>query len=111
MGLKSLSQSNTTQYKVGGLIFSSKERYQDLEEIDNGVRNILSGFKSLEELPPFFNKIKPIKIFGTYPYAGEEMDGLFPNITQLLCYEGVESLILDYKFGCMFFSKLKYREQ
>ena len=111
MGFKSLSKSNTTQYKVGGLIFSSKESYQDLKEIDNDVRNILSGFRSLEELPPFFNKIKTIEVIGTYDDAVEEMDGLFPNATYLLCYEGVENLILEYKFGCMFFSKIKYREQ
>ena len=36
MGFKS-SQSKNTQYKVGGLIFPSKERYEDLKGIDIGV--------------------------------------------------------------------------
>ena len=111
MGLKSLSQRNNTQYKVGGLIFPSKERYEDLKGIDIGVDIILSDLHNQEELKAFFNKINPIEVIETYPDARQEMDGLFPNITQLLCFEGNERFHLDYKFACMFFSKFKYREQ
>ena len=105
MGFKSLSQRNNTQYKVDGLIFPSKERYQDLKGIDIGVDIILSDFDNKEELQAFFDKIKPIEVIETYPDASEETDGLFPNITQLLCLEGNERFYLDYKFACMFFSK------
>ena len=111
MGFKSLAQSKNTQYKVDGLIFPSKERYQDLKGIDIGVDIILSDLDNEEELQAFFDKIKPIEVIETYPDAREEMDGLFRNITQLLCLEGNERFYLDYKFACMFFSKFKHREQ
>ena len=111
MGFKSLAQSKNTQYKVDGLIFPSKERYQDLKGIDIGVDIILSDLDNEEELQAFFDKIKPIEVIETYPNAREEMDGLFRNITQLICLEGNERFHLDYKFACMFFSKFNYREQ
>ena len=111
MGFKSLAQSKNTQYKVDGLIFPSKERYEDLKGIDIGVDIILSDLDNQEELKAFLNKINPIEVIETYPDASEEMDGLFPNITQLLCLEGNERFYLDYKFACMLFSKFKYREQ
>ena len=41
----------------------------------------------------------------------EETDGLFSNVTYLLCFEDSENLQFEYDFGCMFFSKLKFREQ
>ena len=109
MGFKSLSQRNN-QYKVGGLIFPSKDCYEVLKGIDFGVDIIRSDFNE-EKLQAFFNKISPFEVIETYPDEREETDGLFPNITQLLCLEGNERFHLDYKFACMFFSKFKYREQ
>ena len=77
MGFKTLSQSKTRQYKIGGLLFPSKERYEDLKGIDVGSKIILSDLVNEEELKAFFDKINPIE---TYPDAGEEANGLFPNI-------------------------------
>ena len=111
MGFKTLSQSKTRQHKVGGLIFPSKERYEDLKGIDIGVDIILSDLHNQEELQAFFDKIKPIEVIETYPDAREETDGLFPNITQLLCFEGIERFNLYYKFACMFFSKFKFYQE
>ena len=112
MGFKSLSQRRNTQYKVGGLIFPSKDRYVDLKGIDSGVDIILSDLNNdEEELQEFFDKIRTIEVIETYPDAREEMNGLFLNITRLLCFEGVENLIFEYKFAFMFFSKFNYREQ
>ena len=59
MGFKSLAQSKNTQYKVDGLIFPSKERYQDLKGIDIGVDIILSDLDNEEEFKAFFD----IKLF------------------------------------------------
>ena len=50
MGFKTLSQSKTRQYKVGGLIFPSKERYEDFKGIDLGNEIILSDLVNEEEL-------------------------------------------------------------
>ena len=111
MGFKSLAQSKNTQYKVDGLIFPSKECYENLKGIDAVGSIILLDLCNEEKLKAFFDKIKPIEVIETYPDAREETDGLFRNITHLLCLEGNERFHLDYKFACMFFSKFKYREQ
>ena len=111
MGFKTLSQSKTRQYKVGGLIFPSKERYEDFKGIDLDNEIILSDLVNEEELQEFFDRINPIEVIETYPDAREETDGLFPNITQLLCFEGIERLNLDHKFACMLFSKFKFYQE
>ena len=114
MGFKSATQRRNTSYKVGGLIFSSKDRYEDLKGIDSGVEIILSDINDEEELQEFFNNISPIEVIETYPEAREEMDGLFPNITRFLCYEfyGTSNKLKKcYKFADMFFSKFNYRQQ
>ena len=113
MGFKSTLPGDITPYKVGGLIFPSKHRYEDLKGIDSGVEIILSDYNDEKDLQYFFNKIRPIKVIETYPEAREEMDGLFPNITGFLCYEFYgtsNSLEKRYKFADKFFSKFKYIE-
>ena len=113
MGFKSTLSGNITPYKVGGLIFPSKYRYEDLKGIDSGVEIILSDFNDEKDLQDFFNKISPIKVIETYPEAREEMDGLFPNITRFLCYEFYatsNSLEKRYKFAVKLFSKFDYIE-
>ena len=114
MGFKSATQIRNTPYKVGGIVFPSKYRYEDLKGIDTGVDIILSYLGDDEEdLQVFFDKIKPIEVIETYPEAREEMDGLFRNITQLLSYEfyGRSNLLKkSYKFASMFFSKFNYSE-
>ena len=114
MGFKKTLPGDITPYKVGGLIFPSKYRYEDLKGIDS-VDIILSDLGNDEEdLQKFFNKIIPIEVIETYPEAREEMDGLFLNITRFLCYEfyGTSNFLKKrYKFADMFFSKFNYREE
>ena len=111
MGFKSSSQRNDNQHKVGGLIFPSEESYREFKKIDYNVDNILSNLDDREELKEFFDKIEPIEVIETYPDANEETDGLFSNVTYLLSFEESECLQFEYDFACMFFSKLKFREQ
>ena len=113
MGFKSTLTGDITPFKVGGLIFTSKYRYEDMKGIDTGAKIIISDFNDEKDLQDFFNKIRPIKVIETYPEAREEMDGLFPNITGFLCYEfyGTSNYLEKcYKFAVKFFSKFKYIE-
>ena len=113
MGFKSTLSGDITPFKVGGLIFPSKYRYEDLKGIDSGVEIILSDFNEEKYFQDFFNKISSIKVIETYPEAREEMDGLFPNITKFLCYEfhGTSNYLQKcYKFADKFFSKFEYIE-
>ena len=54
MGFKSTLPGDITPYKVGGLIFPSKYRYEDLKGIDSGVEIILSDFNDEKDLQDFF---------------------------------------------------------
>ena len=113
MGFKKTLPGDITPYKVGGLIFPSKYRYEDLKGIDSGAEIILSDINDEEDLQEFSNNIRPIKVVETYPEAREEMNGLFPNITGFLCYEFYgtsNSLEKRYKFAVKFYSKFKYIE-
>ena len=113
MRIKSKLPGDITPYKVGGLIFPSKYRYQDLKGIDCGAEIIFSDFKDEKDFQYFFNEIKPIKVIETYPEAREEMDGLFPNLTGFLCYEfhGPNNFRQKcFKFADKFFKKFEYIE-
>ena len=105
---KQTSQSNNCiPFKVGGLIFDSQEDYLLFKNIDKNIRDTV---KSVEDgsicLKDVFNNVKNISVEEMYYDAREEMDGLFKNATNLLCYEGTR-FHNDYKIGCCFFDKIK----
>ena len=113
MEFKSTLPGDITPYKVGGLIFPSKSRFEEFEEIDRGCKKIILDFNYEKYLQDFFNKIRPIKVIESYPYAREELDGLFPNILGLLTYElyGTRNTREKCKkFSDKFFSKFEYIE-
>ena len=115
MGFKSKSKETSqtnicNPFKVGGLIFDSEDDYQLFKDID---RNITQTVKLVEdgciELKEVFNNVKKINVKESYYDAVEEMDGLFKNATQLLCYEDT-IFDIDYKVGCCFFNKINIVE-
>ena len=107
MGYKSKSkQTNIISFKIGGLIFDSEEDYLILRNIDRNINHIVKlvndGSIDIKEV---FNNIKEINVKECYYEASEELDALFKNATQLLCYEGTRFNI-EYKVGCCFFDKI-----
>ena len=109
MKIKTLSQGSNTPYKVGGLIFPSKDRYVDLKGIDSGV-DIILDYTDIDEVCSFLDKIKPVEVIETYPGARKEIDGLFQNLTRLNNLGGDEIFYLKYLFAKIFLKKFKYRE-
>ena len=120
MGFKSKSKATSKEtsqtnicipFKVGGLIFDSEDDYPLFKDID---RNITQTVKSVEDgsidLKEVFNNVKKINVKESYYDAMEEMDGLFKNAAQLLCYEDIEKFEADYKVGCCFFDKINIIE-
>ena len=105
------NNTNNIPYKVGGLIFNSKDDYLLFKNID---RNIKQTVKSVEDgdidIKEVFNSIKIINVKESYYDAVEEMDGLFKNATQLLCYEGNERFQDDYVVARYFFDKINIIE-
>ena len=113
MGFKSKNQEKkniSNPFKVGGLIFDSEDDYQLFKDID---RNITQTVKSVKDgsidIKEYFNNVKKINVKESYYEAAEEMDGLFENATQLLCYENTR-FKTDYKVGCYFFDNINIIE-
>ena len=107
MGYKSKSkQININNFKIGGLIFDSKEDYLIYKNIDKNINQTVKLVKDGSiELKDVFKDVKTINVKECYYEACEELDGLFINATELLCYEGTRFNI-DYKVGCIFFDKI-----
>ena len=111
MGFKSTnkqtSQSNNCNtFKVGGLLFDSKEDYLLFKNIDKNINDTVKSVKDGSiDLKDIFNNVKSINVKECYDGAMEELDGLFENATGLLCFEGTR-FVTDYKVGCIFFSKI-----
>ena len=115
MGFKSKNiettqSNNCNPFKVGGLIFDSEEDYLIFKNIDKNITQIVKSVKDgIIDLNEVFNNVKTINVEESYYDAREEMDGLFKNATDLLCYEGTR-LVTDYKVGCCFFDKINVIE-
>ena len=93
-------------FKIKGLIFDSEEDYLILKNIDKNINQTVRSVKDgIIDLKDVFNDVKTITVKECYYEAREELDGLFKNATELLCYEGTPFNI-DYKVGCCFFDKI-----
>ena len=106
----SLAQKNrtniSTPFKIGGLIFDSKDDYLEFKSIDFHITQTVELVKDGSiDIYEFFNRFKKINVRECYYDAAEELDGLFENATELLCYEGTR-FQTDYKVGCCFFDKI-----
>ena len=108
---KETSQSNICNpFKVGGLIFDSEDDYHLFIDIDRTIRQTVNSVKNGSiDLEEFFNKIKNINVKETYCEAREEMDGIFRNAIDLLCYEDTY-FVTEYKVGRCFFKKINIIE-
>ena len=105
-----LAQKNHTNiskpFKIGGLIFDSKDDYLEFKSIDFHITQTVELVKDGSiDIYEFFNRFKKINVRECYYDAAEELDGLFENATELLCYEGTR-FQTDYKVGCCFFDKI-----
>ena len=105
-----LNNNSNNNYKIGGLIFDSKEDYLLLKNLDNSLNTHVELIKdNCYNLEEFFNKIEKVNVTESYYNAKEELDSLFENATKLLCYEGTQ-FIIEYKVGCCFFDKINVLE-
>ena len=118
MGVKSLTNhkhllnnnNSNNNYKKGGLIFDSKEDYLLIKNLDNNINSHVKLIKdNCYDMEEFFNRFKKVNVTESYYNAKEELDNLFENATELLCYEGTQ-FITDYKVGCCFFDKINVIE-
>ena len=110
---KQINRSNQLFFlplEKGGLIFDLFD-YLIISDLDKKIKDVVKTIEngSSSSLEEYFNKIPRINVKEKYYNAREEMDGLFKNATQLLCYEGTR-FDTDYKVGCCFFDKINIIE-
>ena len=115
MGFKSknnqTSQSNICKrFRVRGLIFDSEEDYQILKNIDSNIKQTVKSVNDGSiDLKDVFNNVKTFNVEESYFDTREELDNLFKNATELLCYEDTR-FVNEYKVGCCFFDKINVIE-
>ena len=86
MGFKTESNAMNmpSKYAIKGLIFSSKDGYEDLKNIDTNAYQLVDAIKSGSlGMKEFFSRFDKVKVKETYIEASENLDELFENITRL----------------------------
>ena len=86
MGFKTESNAMKKQsnYKVKGLIFSTRNGYEDLKNIDLNANQLVDAIKSGSlDMKEFFSRFDKVKVKETYPDACEKLDEIFYNILKL----------------------------
>ena len=98
--------SNNTPFKIGGLIFESVDDYLIFKNLEKNINITIDLVKNgLININDIYNNITPINVKEEYPEASEELDGLFIDATELLCYNDEGN-----KVAKRFFSKIKVIE-
>ena len=109
MGMKPKSHANITQanrpYEKGGLIFESKEAYENLKGIDSNVSQMVDLIKdgSINK-KEFFNRFGKVKVKEAYLYASQDLYEIFENITALTLIKDRDYFETELDFAANFHS-------
>ena len=106
MGFKTKSQANNIKsYKERGLIFKSREAYEDLLNIDANANQLVDAIKAGSlDMKEFFGRYDKTKVKETYADAAEYLEFLFPNIKKLICINAPDYFKTELDFGDNFYS-------
>ena len=106
MGYKSKSIQKNNNFKIRGLIFDCEEDYLIYKNIDKNIKEIVKSVNDGKiKLKDVFKNVKRINVKETYYDASDELDAIFRNVTELLCYEGT-IFENDYKVAYCFFERI-----
>ena len=109
MGLKTKSNAMNTSSKftVKGLIFSSRNAYDDLKNIDLNAKQLVDAIKAGSlDMKEFFSRFDKVKVKETYIEASENLDELFENITGLSLIKDRDYFETELDFSDYFHSKI-----
>lgn len=109
MGFK--TESNTmnmpSKYTIKGLIFSSKDGYEDLKNIDDNAQQLVDSIKAGSlVMKEFFGRFDKTKVKETHADAAEYLEFLFPNISRLICLSDPDYFKTELDFADNFYSLL-----
>ena len=115
MGLKSKSNAMNmpSKYTVEGLIFSSKDGYEDLKNIDANAQQLVDAIKAGSlNIKEFFSRFDKTKVKETHVEAAEYIELLFPNISNFISLNDPDYFKTELDFSDHFYSlmDIKYYE-
>lgn len=109
MGFKTESNAMNmpSKYTIEGLIFSSKDGYEDLKNIDANAQQLVDAIKDGSlVMKEFFGRFDKTKVKETHADAAEYLEFLFPNISRLICLSDPDYFKTELDFTDNFYSLL-----
>ena len=109
MGFKTESNAMNmpSKYTIKGLIFSSKDGYEDLKNIDDNAQQLVDSIKAGSlVMKEFFGRFDKTKVKETHADAAEYLEFLFPNISRLICLSDPDYFKTELDFTDNFYSLL-----
>ena len=107
MGFKTESNAMNmpSKYTIEGLIFSSKDGYEDLKNIDANAQQLVDAIKDGSlVMKEFFGRFDKTKVKETHADAAEYLEFLFPNISRLICLSDPDYFKTELDFTDNFYS-------
>ena len=107
MGFKTESNAIEKQsnYKVKGLIFSTRNGYEVLKNIDANAQHLVDSIKDGGlNMKEFFGRFEKTKVKETHVDAAEYLEFLFPNISRLQCLNDQDYFKTEIDFADNFYS-------
>ena len=107
MGFKTESNAMNmpSKYTIEGLIFSSKDGYEDLKNIDANAQQLVDAIKAGSlVMKEFFGRFDKTKVKETHADAAEYLEFLFPNISRLICLSDPDYFKTELDFTDNFYS-------
>ena len=113
MGATSKSQeinlpSQTSKlYEKSGLIFESRNAYDDLKNIDLNANQLVDAIKAGSlDMKEFFSRFDKVKVKEAYLYASQDLYEIFQNITALTLIKDRDYFETELDFSAYFHSKI-----
>ena len=109
MGVKSASNAKNMprKYAIKGLIFSNKDVYECLKNIDLNAYQLVAAIKAGSlDMKEFFGRYNKVKVKETYAGAAENLEVLFENITRLISINDPDYFKTELDFSAYFHSKI-----
>lgn len=113
MGVKSksnamnLPSNNNKPYEKSGLIFESRNAYDELKNIDLNANQLVDAIKSGSlDMKEFFSRFDKVKVKETSLYASQNLYELFENITGLSIIKDRDYFETELDFSAYFHSKI-----
>ena len=109
MGVKSASNAKNMprKYAIKGLIFSNKDVYECLKNIDLNAYQLVDAIKAGSlDMKEFFSRFDKVKVKEEYLYAAQNLYELFENITGLSLIKDRDYFETELDFSDYFHSKI-----